>query len=488
MKWYGTILKVPSGTLAEELELQPGDKILEINGMALRDIIDVSFAMACEDVEMLVEHPDGQQEIYEFDKDYDEELGVEFTSAVFDGIRRCANNCYFCFVDQVAPHMRDSLNVKDDDYRMSFLYGNFITLTNMGERDFQRIQQYHLSPLFVSVQCTNPELRRQILRCPAADRLFHQLDRLEAADVEYHTQIVLCPDLNDGAELDRSIQDIIARQPYALSMAVVPVGLTKFRQDCYPLRCFNKEEAAKVVEQVEKYQVQERQKNGRTFIYLSDEFYLLSGKALPPAEFYDGFPQLDNGIGLARNFIEEFKDARAMAGESTDICTDHCTDNRTEKHSAQATGTYRQPCKLAVVSGTSIAPLLQRLAESLQIQNLEIIMVPAVNHYFGETVNVSGLLTAADMRTALADLPQDIDGVLIPESALRLGDNVFLDDVTLEDFCQAAPYRIETVGGGDDFFAALQDWEHYTGAGHQQAAYMWQSNAAYTKGGETENE
>ena len=188
---YGTILTINPGSLAEELELVPGDKIIEVNGMKLRDIIDLSFAFADEEIDMLVEHEDGQQEMVSFDKDYDEELGVEFESAVFDGIRHCANNCYFCFVDQVAPHMRDSLNIKDDDYRMSFLYGNFITMTNMVDADFKRIKQYHLSPLFVSVQCTNPDLRCQILRCKTAGKLMSQLEKLEEADVEYHTQIVL---------------------------------------------------------------------------------------------------------------------------------------------------------------------------------------------------------------------------------------------------------------------------------------------------------
>lgn len=428
MKMYGKILTVPEGSLAEELELVPGDKILEINGMKLRDIIDVSFAFACEEVEMLVEHEDGQQELFEFDKDYDEELGVEFESAVFDGIRHCANNCYFCFVDQVAPNMRDSLNIKDDDYRMSFLYGNFITLTNMVDRDFQRIKQYHLSPLFVSVQCTNPELRKQMLRCKTADRLMSQLEKLEAADVEYHTQIVLCRDLNDGAELDRSIQDIMARQPYAQSMAVVPVGLTKFRQDCYPLKSFDAESAARVVDQVEQYQIRQRAKDGRTFIYLSDEFYLLSGRPLPPAEYYDGFPQLDNGIGLARSFIEDFK----MAAEEA------------QQEEREADG---KPVKLAVVSGTSIAPLLKRLADSLQLAKVEITMVPVVNNHFGSTVNVSGLLTAHDMLASLKGIDKQVDGILIPESALRTGDNIFLDDVSLDDFCQSLSCRVETVAG-----------------------------------------
>ena len=469
MKMYGKILTVPEGSLAEELELVPGDKILEINGMKLRDIIDVSFAFACEEVEMLVEHEDGQQELFEFDKDYDEELGVEFESAVFDGIRHCANNCYFCFVDQVAPNMRDSLNIKDDDYRMSFLYGNFITLTNMVDRDFQRIKQYHLSPLFVSVQCTNPELRKQMLRCKTADRLMSQLEKLEAADVAYHTQIVLCRDLNDGAELDRSIQDIMSRQPYAQSMAVVPVGLTKFRQDCYPLKSFDAESAGRVVDQVEQYQIRQRAKDGRTFIYLSDEFYLLSGRPLPPAEYYDGFPQLDNGIGLARSFIEDFK----MAAEEA----------RQEERKADT-----KPVKLAVVSGTSIAPLLKRLADSLQLANVEITMVPVVNNHFGSTVNVSGLLTAHDMLASLKDIDKQVDGILIPESALRTGDNIFLDDVSLDDFCQSLSCRVETVAGGNDFYTALADWHNYSGVGAGNASYMWQSNAAYTKRGGMLNE
>ena len=471
---YGRILKVYPGSLAEELELVPGDKLLEINGTRLRDIIDVSFAFADEEIEMLVEHEDGQQEVYEFDKDYDEELGVEFESAVFDGIRHCANNCLFCFVDQVAPDMRESLNIKDDDYRMSFLYGNFITMTNMVDADFQRIKQYHLSPLFVSVQCTNPDLRQRLLRCRTAGNLAAQLDKLEAADVEYHTQIVLCRELNDGAELERSLRDIMARQPHALSVAIVPVGLTRFRQDCYPLKSFDKESAARVVEQVEAYQRQQREKDGRTFIYLADEFYLLAGRELPPAEYYDGFPQLDNGIGLARNFMEEFAAAVAEADDSKAALAAHKQqDNRDNQ----------AKLRLAVVSGTSISPLLAELAESVSGAGVQVTMVPVPNYHFGTTVNVSGLLTAKDMLAALADVAGSVDGVLVPESALRTGDNVFLDDVSLSDFRAQLPCRAETVGSGSDFFHALRDWESYSGVGDTAASYMWQSNAAYTKRG-----
>lgn len=471
---YGRILKVYPGSLAEELELVPGDKLLEINGTRLRDIIDVSFAFADEEIEMLVEHEDGQQEVYEFDKDYDEELGVEFESAVFDGIRHCANNCLFCFVDQVAPDMRESLNIKDDDYRMSFLYGNFITMTNMVDADFQRIKQYHLSPLFVSVQCTNPDLRQKLLRCRTAGNLAAQLDKLEAADVEYHTQIVLCRDLNDGEELERSLRDIVARQPHALSVAIVPVGLTRFRQDRYPLKSFDKESAARVVEQVEAYQRQQREKDGRTFIYMADEFYLLAGRELPPAEYYDGFPQLDNGIGLARNFMEEFAAAVAEADDSKAALAAHKQqDNRDN----------RAKLRLAVVSGTSISPLMAELAESISGAGEQVTMVPVPNHHFGTTVNVSGLLTAKDMLAALQDVAGKVDGILIPESALRTGDNVFLDDVSLSDFCARLPCRVETVGSGREYFHALTDWENYSGVGDTAASYMWQSNAAYTKRG-----
>lgn len=370
--------------------------------------------------------------------------------------------------------MRESLNIKDDDYRMSFLYGNFITMTNMVDADFQRIKQYHLSPLFVSVQCTNPDLRQRLLRCRTAGNLAAQLDKLEAADVEYHTQIVLCRDLNDGEELERSLRDIVARQPHALSIAIVPVGLTRFRQDRYPLKSFDKESAARVVEQVEAYQRQQREKDGRTFIYLADEFYLLAGRELPPAEYYDGFPQLDNGIGLARNFMEEFAAAVAEADDSKAALAAHKQqDNRDN----------RAKLRLAVVSGTSISPLMAELAESISGAGEQVTMVPVPNHHFGTTVNVSGLLTAKDMLAALQDVAGKVDGILIPESALRTGDNVFLDDVSLSDFCARLPCRVETVGSGREYFHALTDWENYSGVGDTAASYMWQSNAAYTKRG-----
>ena len=457
-KHPGVILRVYPDSLAEELELVPGDKIVSINGEEVRDIIELSFAIADEEIELLVEHEDGEQEIIEFDKDFDEELGVEFESAVFDGIRSCANHCYFCFVDMVAPHMRSSLSIKDDDYRLSFLYGNFVTMTNMGPKDFERVEKYHLSPLFVSVQCMNPELRAQMLRCPGAARIASQLDNLEKAGAEYHTQVVLCAGLNDGEELERTIREITERRPHALSLAIVPVGITRHRTDPYPLQQFDRESAARVIDQVEKWQRKIQQEEGRTFIYLGDEFYFLAGRPVPSTEFYDGFPQLDNGIGLTRNFINDWEE---YEGEEAD---------------------YEEPVFLDVVSGTSVAPVLEELAGSLQKENLHVRLVPVVNEYFGSTVNVSGLLTAQDIIKTLKSLPGERTGILLPESALRSGEDIFLDDMSLSDFAEEFPgVRVEPVQSGSDYRKALADWHHYHKNRSGETAYMWQSNAAYTK-------
>ena len=463
-KYYpGIILRVYPGSLAEELELVPGDKILEINGQGLRDIIDLSFAMADEEIDMLVEHADGEQEMISFETEIDEELGVEFESAVFDGIRNCANHCYFCFVDMIAPNMRQSLSIKDDDYRLSFLYGNFVTMTNMGPNDFRRIKQFHLSPLFVSVQCMNPELRAQMLRCPGAAKIAEQLDHLEEAGADYHTQVVLCAGLNDGAELERTIREVVARRPHALSLAIVPVGITKYRTDPFPLHQFDAEGAARVIDEVEKWQKKIQQEEGRTFIYLGDEFYFLAGRPVPPTSFYDGFPQLDNGIGLTRNFINDW-------------------DKESDAHKEIAS--YEEPVYLDVVTGTAVAPVMQELAKKAEDAhaNLHVRIVPVENEHFGTTVNVSGLLTAHDIMAALKRLDGPRAGILIPEPALRSGEDIFLDDVSLSSMREAFPKsRIEPVQTGADYYRALMDWPHYAKRRAGETAYMWQSNAGYTK-------
>ena len=461
MKIYkGKIMRVQPDSLAEELELKAGDSIIEVNGQKLRDIIDLSFELADEEIELLVEHPDGEREIIAFDKDVDEELGVEFESAVFDGIQRCKNHCVFCFVDMIAPAMRRTLSIKDDDYRMSFLYGNFITLTNLKDSDYRRIEQFHLSPLFVSVHTMNPELRVKMLRTPLAADIAKHLDKLEAAGVEYHTQVVLCAGLNDGEELERTISELVNRRPNVLSLAIVPVGITKHRRDKFTLKQFDREGAIRVIEQVERWQNKLRQETGQTFIYLGDEFYFLAGYDMPPEEYYDDFPQLDNGIGLTRSFISDWQAEEDSQNE------------------------YKEPLHLDVIAGTSIASVLQSLSGEAMRQknNLTVRVLPVVNEYFGSTVNVSGLLTGVDIINKLKTVGGERDGILIPESALRSGEDIFLDDVTLDDLKKAFPMsRIEPVQSGAEFKRALTDFHSYHKSRAEETNYMWQSNAGYTK-------
>ena len=406
------------------MELAAGDKILKINGKTPLDIIDLSFLMAEEEIELLIEHSDGAQEIIAFEKDIDEELGAEFESAVFDGIKRCKNHCVFCFVDMIAPNMRRTLNIKDDDYRLSFLFGNFITLTNLTAKDFARIKKYHLSPLFVSIHAMNPELRAKMLRTPLGAKIQTQLDELEKAGAEYHTQVVLCRNLNDGAELDFTISEILKRRPQALSLAIVPVGVTKYRHDKFVLEQFDKESAARVIEQVERWQEKARAEFGRTFIYLGDEFYLLAEKNLPPAEFYDDFPQIENGIGMTRNFIEEFNSLKP--------------------------NTYNLKPKIDVVSGTSFAKVLKKLIDKPNVR-----ILPVENKFFGAKVNVSGLLTGGDIIEALRGGKRDL--ILIPATALKAGEEIFLDDVSLDELRKMfAPAQILPVHDGAEFRKILQ--------------------------------
>ena len=317
----------------------------------------------------------------------------------------------------IAPNMRRTLNIKDDDYRLSFLFGNFITLTNLTAKDFRRIKKFHLSPLFVSIHAMNPDLRAKILRTPLGAKIQSQLDELEKAGVEYHTQVVLCKDLNDGTDLDFTIEEILKRRPHALSLAIVPVGVTRHRCDKFPLKQFDKESAAKVIAQVEAFQKKVRAESGRTFVYLGDEFYLLAEKNLPPAEFYDDFPQIENGIGMTRNFIEEWSAV---------------SDQRSEKN-----------LSIDVVCGTSIAKIFKRLVDDKP--NVRI--VPVVNKFFGERVNVSGLLTGGDIIEALRGGQRDL--ILIPATALKSGEEIFLDDVRLDDLRKIfAPAQILPIHDG----------------------------------------
>ena len=426
------ISNIEENSLAQKIGLVIGDKILQVNGKKLRDIIDFSFEFAEEKIEILIEHADGSRELKSLDKDVDEELGAEFESAVFDGIKICKNHCVFCFVDMIAPNMRKTLSVKDDDYRLSFLYGNFITLTNLTDDDFKRIKNFHLSPLYISIHAMNPAVREKLMRTPLAAKIQTQLDKLDRAGVEYHTQVVLCPNLNDGDELNFTIEEILKRRPNALSLAIVPVGVTKYRRDKFPLTQFDKAGALKVIQQVEKFQRQLRGESGETFIYLADEFYFLAELEMPPVEFYDDFPQIENGIGMTRNFIEEFNAEKLQA----------------TSHALQA---------IDIICGTSIAKVLKKLvnAEIKKNPNLDARILPVENKFFGGGVNVSGLLTGGDIIDTLKKFDRPRDKILIPATAIRFGENVFLDDVSLDDLQKIFPAQIIPISNGAEFRKVL---------------------------------
>ena len=299
-----------------------------------------------------------------------------------------------------------------------------------------------------------------MLRTPLAANISADLDKLEAAGADYHTQIVLCAGLNDGDELERTISELVARRPHVLSLAIVPVGITKHRRDKFPVKQFDREGAIKVITQVEYWQNKLRNESGETFIYLGDEFYFLAGQNMPPEEFYDDFPQLDNGIGLTRSFISDWQDENFSKAE------------------------YDKPMYIDVIAGTSIAQVLKSLADEAihHTNNLNVRILPVVNNFFGSTVNVSGLLTGIDIISTLKTTYGRRDGILIPESALRSGEDVFLDDVTLNELKQEFPTsRIEPVQTGAEFKRALSDFNSYHKSRNNESNYMWQSNAGYTK-------
>lgn len=430
----GIIAQVSPDSIANELGLAPGDKIISVNGQPMKDLIDLSFALSDESVELLVEKVNGEQEILDIEKDYDEDLGIEFESAVFDGIRTCANKCIFCFVDQMAPDMRPSLYVKDDDYRLSFLYGNFVTLTNLTKSDMDRIRRLHLSPLYVSVHVTDGDLREKMLHNKRAGSIMEQLKSLAEFGVEFHTQVVLCPGVNDGKALKKTIEDLYKLRPNTLSLAIVPVGLSRFRENCFPLRLFTEEEAKSIIEMVDTWQKKCREKDGDSFVYLSDEFYIQAGIPIPQFDEYDGFPQLENGIGLVRSFLTEWQETKVQG------------------HS------YNEATYLDVVCGVSAEKILHPLLQELNISNLNIRLVPVVNKFFGENITVTGLLTGKDILNKLKALDGPRTGVIIPGVALRKGEDVFLDDMEPEDLAKDLKIPIRVAHGASELRQLLEAW------------------------------
>jgi putative radical SAM enzyme (TIGR03279 family) len=424
------IERVEDGSIAAEAGLAPGDEIITINGSPVNDLIDYRYLCADDYIEVEVRKANGEEWLIEIDKEYDEELGVGFTSETFDGLRRCQNRCTFCFLDQMPVGMRHTLYVRDDDYRLSFLHGNFVTLTNLRPGELERIIAMHISPIYVSVHATDPEVRRQLIRNKRAGELMSLLRQLAEAEIVINCQVVLCPGVNDGEILDKTITDLAELWPHANSLAIVPVGLTRYRQGLADVAGVTAADAARVTRQVEAWQAKLAERGVTDFLYLADEFYLAAGIPMPAYEEYGNFPQLENGVGLIRLFEEEFKVAEAKF--PTDVPQRH----------------------VAVVTGVSAAPFIRSLAARLsRMPGLAVDVLAVENRFFGQTVTVTGLLTGQDIRDAVRDLPP-VDEVLIPAVSLRFEGDRFLDDITPDQLAADTGRKIRVVPVNGEAFAA----------------------------------
>ncbi|HHV35657.1 MAG TPA: DUF512 domain-containing protein [Syntrophomonadaceae bacterium] len=397
------------GSPAAQCGICRGDRLLSINGIRPRDIIDYRFLCARENVNLKVRQLNGQVVTYDISKGYDTDLGIVFSTDCFDGVKNCRNKCVFCFVDQLPCHLRSTLYEKDDDYRLSFLHGNYITLTNLQENEMARIINLKLSPLYISVHTTDPEMRGRMLGLKRPAPVLAQISQFAKEGITMHIQIVLCPDWNDGDFLERTISDLASFWPQVASVGIVPVGLTKFRQHLPYLRSITPQESKKLIYKLSNYQKLFRRRNGVSFIYLADEFYLKAGFPFPPYEEYDGFPQLENGIGQARLFYEEFRKLRPLLPRKV--------------HRWQ-----RLFLATSKDGGRVLFPVVKRLR---MIKNLDVKIISIPSTFFGPWITVTGLLTGQDLLWGLRDVQGE--DVLVPRVFLRLGTSLFLDGLSIAE-------------------------------------------------------
>lgn len=428
-----TVKAIVPGSIAEEMGIEPGDKLLSIDGHEIEDIFDYQYYVEAEELLLLIEKPDGEQWELEIEKEEDETLGIEFGEGLMDEYRSCRNKCIFCFIDQMPQGMRDTLYFKDDDSRLSFLQGNYVTLTNMSDHDIQRIIKYRLEPINISFQTTNPELRCRMLHNRFAGDALKKVDELYRGGIEMNGQIVLCKGINDGEELERSIRDLTGYMPLLKSVSVVPVGLSKYREGLYPLEPFTKEDAREVLSVIHKWQEKLYREYGLHFIHAGDEWYLLAEEELPEEERYDGYLQLENGVGMLRLLLNEFSEGyEALEG-----------DDRTGEI-ALATGKLAFPCL------REIADKMEKKFPGLKIHVYEI-----RNDFFGERITVSGLITGQDLVNQLKG--RNLGGrLLIPCNMLKADEDIFLDDYTVKEVSDALQVPVDIVkSSGQDLIDAF---------------------------------
>ena len=438
---------VEEGSIAQEMGIAPGDVLLAVNEKPIRDVFDYHYLINDAALKVLIRKPDGQEWELEIEKDYYEDLGIVFENGLMDDYKSCSNKCIFCFIDQMPPGMRETLYFKDDDSRLSFLQGNYVTLTNMKDEDVERIITYKLAPINISVHTTNPELRCKMLHNRFAGDALKKIRRFYEAGIEMNGQIVLCRGVNDGPELERSIRDLAEYLPCMESVSVVPVGLTRYREGLYPLESFTREDAREVLQTVRKWQQICFDRHGKHFIHASDEWYLLAEEDFPPEEVYDGYVQLENGVGMMPLLQSEFEEALEE-------------DERNRDKKAPARGFLsgfrknsgkkkeRKPEKrvISVATGVLAAPLLRKLSAEFLCYHpdTEIHVYAIRNDFFGEKITVSGLLTGQDLKRQLSGKVLG-EKLLLPCNLLRSGEEVFLDDMTLQELENALQVPIHIV-------------------------------------------
>lgn len=426
------ITKVLPDSIAEEIGFEVGDMIVSINGTKPRDLIDYQFLCAEEILELEVLDTTGKTHYVEIEKDYDDDLGVEFATALFDSLIQCNNRCPFCFIDQQPPGKRTSLYLKDDDYRLSFLYGSYLTLTNLTAKEWQRIEQMRLSPLYVSVHSTEPEVRIKLLKNHRAGEILSQIRWFQERRLQIHAQVVVCPGINDGEHLEKTLKDLTSfytgELPTVASVAVVPVGLTRFRPQEDELIPVTREKAREVICQVKLLAAEFRQKYASSVVWLADEWFLIAGEELPTEAEYEEYPQIDNGVGSIRLFIKQF--------------------TQTAKILLPPKITHRR--RLTWVVGNAVETAFKPLVEQLNtVEGLEVNMQPLCSDYWGQSISVTGLLTGHDLLLNLKG--QDLgEGILLPRVMLKHGELVFLDDMTVEEVSQQLNVSIFPVSGVEE--------------------------------------
>ena len=433
------------GSIAEELEIEAGDYLVSINGKEIKDIFDYHYLLNDDYLEVLIEKSDGEEWLLEVEKDYDEDLGLSFGESLMDKYKSCFNKCIFCFIDQNPPGMRETIYFKDDDTRLSFLQGNYVTLTNMKDEDIDRIIEYKLAPINISVHTTNPELRCKMLNNRFAGNIMKYIDKLFKAKIPMNAQIVLCKGINDGMELEKTISDLMEYAPVIDSLSVVPIGLTKYREGLCKIEPFNKNDAIKLIETVNHFQEIALAKYGYHFVHASDEWYINAGLPIPDSDNYDGFVQLENGVGMTRLLYDE---------------VDEAIDIYLEAHNGQL---YLEKKTVSVITGKLSYDIICEVCDRINkvAPNIKFNVYPITNNFFGESITVTGLLTGGDIVAQIKD--KDLgDGLLLPCNTLKADEDIFLDDMTFAEFQNALQVPVIIVqSGGMSFFNSIIEMEKY---------------------------